>query len=330
MRLKVKWVNGWARLHGTGPDGKRIRRALKTQDPRRAEEIRAQIEADLWKANLYGPQEVVTFAECALAYAEDGGEVRFIVKMTEQLGTMKLRDITPKAIRDAARRAYPRASNATLNRQGVTPARAVMNFGHEQGWCGAVRVRSFPVEKPRRKAVGREYLELLRPHLPDRLFALMLYLHQTGRRVGDAIELPPEARDGTIVEVAKTKTGRPITVKITDELADMLDSIEPRHRRLFGYIGRSSVYNTLRRACGKAGVEYLGTHQPGRHSFATELHEAGFSDKAIAEAGGWATTRMVTDVYQHPKGSSEKAADHFSKEATGKKLTRKGATHRKI
>ena len=144
----------------------------------------------------YGPDAVVTFEEAALAYAQDGGEKRFLVKMAEQLQGKVLREITPRMIRDAARRAYPNAKPATVNRQGIGPARAVMNYGHSQGWCGALRVEGFPVAAPQKRAVGQDYLDALRPHLPARAYALLMFLHYTGRRVGDAITLTPEQIDG--------------------------------------------------------------------------------------------------------------------------------------
>lgn len=322
MRLKIKWVKGWAQLHGTGPDGKRVRRSLKTQDARRAEEIRASEENRLWKADLYGAEAVVTFEECALHYAEDGGEAKFLVQITEQLAGKKLRDITPKMIRDAARRAYPEAANATVNRQAITPARAVINYGHEQGWCPPIKVKGFSVEKPKRKAVTIEHIEQMRGHMPARLYALMLFLHQTGRRVSEALAMTPDQIQGDRVFIPKTKNGSEAWAHMTPELSAIIAEIEPRHGLVFGYVDRSSLYPTLRRASKKAGVEYLGTHQIGRHSFATALSEAGWGAKAIAEAGGWKTTRMVAETYEHPVDPQAKAAKVFGKKMA-KRLSRK-------
>jgi integrase len=329
MRLQIKWINDWAYAHGTGPDGKRIRRALKTQEPRRAEELRAQVEARIWQADIYGAKAVVNFDECALHYAEDGGDVRFLVQITTQLSGIKLHDITPSTIRAAARRAYPNAKNSTVNRQGIVPAQAVVNHGHAEGWCPPIRVRKFPEDKPQRVAVDRRYLEALKPHLPPRLFALMLLLQQSGRRVQEALDLAPQDIRGGKAFIAKTKNGDAAIISMTQEVQDLIEAIEPRHGRVFGYVKRSSLYPTLRRACGKAGVPYLGTHQVGRHSFATSLSEAGWSVKAIAEAGGWKTTRMVSEIYEHPVDSQEKAAAHF--QTIGKELTQgnkaKGVKH---
>lgn len=313
MRLQIVWRDGWAHAHGTGPDGRRIRCALKTRDAGRAEEARAQLEARLWKVGLYGADHVLTFDECALAYAEDGGDTRFLVKITEQLTGQRLKDITPAEIRAAAKRAYPSASPATQNRQGITPAKAVINYGHAQGWCGRITVRSFPVPRPKRRAVEAAYLEALRPAVPLRLYALMLFLHQTGRRVGDAIDLTPEHLDLRAMRayIPATKNGDPATAYLTAELAEVLARVEPRHGRVFGYLSRSSVYSTLRRACTKVGIEYLGTHQPGRHSYATTLHNAGWGSKAIAEAGGWKSPRLVAEIYEHPEDAGARASKLF-------------------
>jgi integrase len=238
---------------------------------------------------------------------------------------MRLKDITPKIVRDAARRAYPKAAAATVNRQAITPASAVINYGHEQGWCAPIRVKRLPVDKPQRKAVGAAYLDALRPHLPLRAFALMLFLHQTGRRVSEALDLIPDRVTEGRAFIPKTKNGAEAYAYLTPELAGIIASLEPRHGRVFGYVDRSSLYPTLRRACRKAGVEYLGTHQVGRHSFATSLSKAGWGAKAIAEAGGWKTTRMVSETYEHPDDAQAKAALHFG--AKGKKMAKSKTTN---
>lgn len=321
MRLQIRWVKGWAQLSGTGPDGTRIRRALGTRDPRQAEEARAQLEARLWKTGLYGPGHTVTFAEAALAYARDGGEARFLVRITAQLGDRRLQDITPRDVRNAARDAYPDAAPATVNRQGIVPAQAVINYGHAQGWCNPIRVQGLPVPRVAKSAVGRPYLDALRPHLPPRLFVLMLLLHTTGRRIGDALALTVDDVDLARLRVIirDPKNGEPAAAYLTAEVAKLLSDIMPATGSVFGYVARSSIYPTLRRACRKAGVVYLGTHQPGRHSYATRLDQAGWSAKAIADAGGWKSPALVQNTYVHPQSPGEKAAALFGKQMASPK-----------
>lgn len=315
MRLEIRWVNGWAHVTGHGPDGARIRRALGTRDPRHAEEARAALETRLWKAGLYGPGQTITFAEAALAYARDGGEARFLVRVTEVLGGRRLQAITPRDVREAARKAYPHGAPATVNRQGIVPAQAVINYGHAQGWCNPIRVRGLAVPKVRKTAVGRPYLDALRPYLPLRLFALMIFLHTTGRRSGDALALVVDDvdLDRLRVIIRDPKNGEPTVAYLTTEVAELLAAIMPGEGSVFGYAANSSLYPTLRRACAKAGVPYLGTHQVGRHSFATTLDNAGWSSKAIADAGGWRSPSLVQNSYIHPVSAGEKAASLFGK-----------------
>lgn len=321
MRLQIKWVNGWAHVTGSGPDGTRVRRSLGTRDPRQAEEARAALEARLWKSGLYGPGHTVTFAESALAYAKDGGEARFLVKVTAILGERRLQDITPRDVRQAARDAYPDAAPATVNRQGIVPAQAVINYGHAQGWCNPIRVQGLPVPRVRKTAVGRPYLDALRPHLPPRLFALMLFLHITGRRIGDALALRVEDVDlpRLRVIIRDPKNGEPAAAYLTAEAAQLIADAMPDVGSVFGYAARSSVYATLRRACTKAKLPYLGTHQPGRHSYATALDNAGWSAKAIADAGGWKSPALVQNTYVHPQSPGEKAAALFGKKLASPK-----------
>ena len=112
---------------------------------------------------------------------------------------------------------------------------------------------------------------------------------------------------------------------LTAEVAELLAAIMPDAGSVFGYAHRSSCYATLRRACKAAGVEYLGTHQPGRHSYATTLDDAGWSAKAIAEAGGWKSPALVQSAYIHPQSPGEQAAALFGKKlASPKRKARSG------
>lgn len=87
-----------------------------------------------------------------------------------------------------------------------------------------------------------------------------------------------------------------------------LRALPARQGRVFGYTSAAGVRQGLRRACKRAEVAYLGTHQPGRHSFATTLDAAGMSPKATAEAGGWKTVR-ISQGYVHPHEAAKRAAE---------------------
>jgi 3-hydroxybutyrate dehydrogenase len=72
MRLEIVWREGWAHITGTGPDGARIRRSLKTRDPRRAEEARAALEGLSPQNRLYRPDEVTAAALYLCGAGSDG------------------------------------------------------------------------------------------------------------------------------------------------------------------------------------------------------------------------------------------------------------------
>ena len=311
MRLYLYQRKEWFYARGTKPDGNPIEQSLGTKDSRKAKEALSKLENTLWKADIYGVKAVVTFDQAAVKYVEDGGDARFIVKVTELLSDVRIADIKPLDVRATAKKAYPNGSPATRNRQGITPIQAVINYAHEQGWCSPIKVKRFAVKKPDRKAVGIEYLLALRHHAPVNLFALMLFLHTTGRRVGDAIALKPDDLDlgNASAHIKITKNGEPVTVRLVPFLVEILKDLKTHNGRVFGYRDRRNLYDTLKRSCERAGIEYLGTHQVGRHSFATELANRRWTSKRIADAGGWKSVRLVDDTYIHTNDPAEEATD---------------------
>lgn len=312
MRLYIETrSNGWLHARGIKPDGTPFRQSLRTKDPRKAKEKLSKIENTLWRADIYGVEAVVTFDQAAIKYVEDGGDARFIVRVTELLNGVRIADIKPLDVRATAKKAYPNCAPATRNRQGITPIQAVINYAHEQGWCSPIKVKRFEVKKPKRKAVGIEYLLALQQHAPVNLFALMLFLHTTGRRVGDAIALKPDDLDlgNASAHIKDPKNGEPVTVKLVPFLVETLRDLNTHNGHVFGYKDRRNLYDTLKRSCERAEIEYLGTHQVGRHSFATELANQHWTSKRIADAGGWKSVRLVDDTYIHTNDPAQEATD---------------------
>ncbi|WP_118138464.1 tyrosine-type recombinase/integrase [Oceanicella sp. SM1341] len=319
MALKIVWRGGTAYAQGT-VKGRRVRESLGTRDPVQAEEARAALEARLWKLGLYGDEAVRTFEDAALSYLQGGGEGRFLAPLIRHFRGWVLSSIKPGHIRDASRKLYPSASPATRRRQAITPAVAVINHAHDKGWCGAIRVKAERTKAPRRKAVDRAYIDALRAHClsrpwaPKHLAALMLFLHQTGARLGEALSIEPQDvdLDAATAYVHETKNGESRLINLTAEIVEDLRELPPREGLVFGYVNKQGVYRALKKATAEAGLEYLGTHQPGRHSFATSLDALGFSPAEIADAGGWKSRALVAQRYTHPKDSGKRAAAALS------------------
>ena len=167
-----------------------------------------------------------------------------------------------------------------------------------------------------------EYLVALEPHVPINMFALFLFLHPTWRRVSEAINFRTSDVDlnAAIASIEKTKNGDTAEASLVPMLVDILRDLPSRHGRVFGYTDRSFIYEPPKRACSNAGVKYLATHQPGRHSFATSLGNQQWNSKAIADAGGWKSPRLVDEKYIYTNEPAKKVA-----ELIGKKLAKNKA-----
>lgn len=295
--------------------GRRIRQSLGTSDRQRAEEARAQLEARLWEASVYGTKAVATFEDAALSYLQDGGEARFVAPLLHHFKGRLLHDIKPKDVRDAGRRIYPKASGATLNRQVITPARAIINHAAEQDLCHPIKVKHFKTTKPRRQAVSADWIAAFRAEALGQgkrhLAALCRALFETGCRISELTRLTPGdlALERGLIDLGTTKNGQAYTAALSAGLVAELAELPTVRGKVFGYANKSSIYGVWRRVCDGAGIPYVPPHQAGRHSFATTLEAAGWSANAIAEAGRWESVRLVQETYVHAEGQGRAAAE---------------------
>ena len=194
---------------------------------------------------------------------------------------------------------------------------------------------------PPKRAVDRSYIDAFRKHSDDpRLSALMLFMFQTGARISDAIKLEDGSADVDLINrkviFRDMKNGddgeADLTIEMVYEIQQLrvwkrerLEEWEARipwsqkrsgrrdsgrgarkpNDRLFGFIGRSAVYKGIRRICKKAGIPYLATHQPGRHSFATEMIVRNRVDVVTtAKKGRWSDPQVLLNHYAHEESGS--------------------------
>lgn len=285
--------------------GVRVRKTTGTTDRTLAETIRSITETDILEGT-FGKRHP-TFEVACEGYLDDGGDDRFMLKVFDAFDGVEIRHITPALIRQEAEKAYP--GNATRNRQFITPAQAVINWAHQQGMCPPIRVRRFPVEKPERVAVDREWIDAFLAEASPHLGALYLFMFTTGARVGEAVGLTwsdVSLQEKTAI-LRDTKNGTDHTVHLSLEMLDRMRML-PISPRIFLYASRQSVYGPAQNACKRAGIAYVPPHQAGRHSFATALDAAGMTATQIAKAGNWRSVRMVSETYTHPEDAAKQAA----------------------
>lgn len=302
--------------------GKRIRKSLGTRDKQVAEQLRAQYEATLWKRHTFGEEAVRTFEEAAVSYLQQGGEGRYLPPILKHFKGRTIGSIKPAEIRQMALTIYPKHLPSTRNRQGIIPARAVVNHAHDLGWCGAIRVKQFDVPKSRKnKPVDRTWMQKFMaeadasglPHLS----ACVLFMQQTGARVSEAINLTGEFVDvgERIALLEKTKTDEWSPRHLTAELLGRMIALglEPG-QRVFGYTDRQAVNRRIKAVCGRAGIEVRSSHAAGRHSFATNAIDGGAKIKDAMEAGGWKSAALFMQTYVHSKEAGRSVAAIFDRE----------------
>lgn len=312
-RGRFYWLTGSIK---TKDGEQRVHESTGEADEGEADKVRLSRETKARAELELDPKDRFTFAQAVENYLEAGKSESFILKLLDHFKEARISDLTGSDVRAAAKVLYPTAVYTTWNRQVVNPTKAVINHSADEGKCRVVKIKGFtkkdrdikrPTTPPKR-AVDRSYIDAFRETCDDRRLAvMMLFMFQTGARVGDAIHLEPGDVDlvGRKVTIRDMKNGEDGEADLTIEMVYELQQIEPAegkppHNRVFGFKHRWSVYKKIKAVCVAAGIPYLGTHQPGRHSFATEMIVKNRVDIATtASKGRWKTKKVLMDHYTH-------------------------------
>lgn len=289
-------------------DGKRIRRSSKATDKRLADDIASKDEWRHRHAAVHGAGAVLTFGEAMALYINHAKDNRFLLPLLDRWENVKVMDITPDAIRSAAKAIYPKGSAATRNRQVITPARAVINYAAESGYGHHIRVKRFPEAKHEAKAGDSKWVEKFRNASGSpAMAALARFMFETGARIGEAVALRWEQvnlQEAT-AKFGKTKNGEPHTVYLSPGMVAELANLT-RAPKVFGYSSRHTVTKQWNGTIKRAGIEKLTRHEAGRHSFATELIvRHGIDIPTVAKMGNWKSHRLLSENYAHPERERE-------------------------
>lgn len=283
--------------------GRRLRGSTRTEDKARAQRIAAEAEQRAWTRHLDGPGATLRFSDAAIAYRGAGRSDRFLPKVEDHWRDTLVRDITDGAIRTAAMKIYPRATNATRNRQMIAPTQAVINYAAEQGWCSWLKVKRFKVEKRIREPVNLAWLDAFTAEASPKLGALAVFMFATGARLGEALALTwgdvdLSARSALI---RQTKVGAERLAHLQPRLVAALGNI-PSNRhpddRVFSYADRHNLRKVWNTAVKRARIKPLTPHCC-RHGFATTMLHAGVDVKTVADMGGWADVATLVKNYAH-------------------------------
>jgi integrase len=295
---KIWYVSGTIR-------GNRYFESTRTGSREHAEAYCVRREREILDAEFFG---ATIFAEAVLVYLEKGGDGSYLAPLIDRFGPLKLVEITPAMVSEFARERYGHLRPATVKRQLYTPLNAILRAAHRAQLGPLIRFEPPRVKREPVAWADDRWLERFFAEAHFRAAAIVLFMTLTGARVSEACRLAPEdvdlARGEAILR--KTKSGRarrvPLAPVLVETLARALaECARPiaGETRVFGYSTRYSVNQAIERVCRRAGLPYYSSHKAGRHAFAARLLAQGWSLKLVQDAGGWASIRMVSEVYGH-------------------------------
>lgn len=285
-------------------DGVRHRGSSKTTDKRLAEDIAAKHETRVRRAAVHGEEAVLTFTDAVGIYLDAGKDGRFLAPLLKKFGKRLVSSISGPEVRKAAKELYPDAAPATLNRQVITPMRAVINHAADAKKAQPVTIKRFKEERKARPAGNSEWLKAFckaakKLNMPETA-AVARFMFETATRVSEACRLTWDDVDlqHGAAFLAKTKT-EPRKVFLTRAMVIDLANIRSLHPTLvFAAANRSTVKKRIDKVIKEAGLQRLTSHELGRHGFATEMIRRNGVDVATtADHGGWKSRRLLMETY---------------------------------
>ncbi len=287
--------------------GRRLRGSTRTTDKKVAQRIASEVEAEAWQCRLDGPGATLTFAQAAIAYRSADHSERFLEPIEDFWKDTLVSRITGEAIRRMARTLYPDVANATLNRQGIVPAQAIINYASEMGWCVPIKVKRFKVKAKTKVPANQSWVTAFsaqanKDGLPH-LAALCLFMFGTGARRGEACALKwadvELFKKTAIINQTKTEHQRIAHLQppVLAALANIPSNRNP-NEHVFQYASGESVGQVWKNVVKRATIENLSPHCC-RHGFATSMLQAGYHAKTVADLGGWKDGVTVMKFYAH-------------------------------
>lgn len=299
MPLKIYRRKGSAVYHYRGTlAGHRLRGSCGTANREAAQRIAAQVEDRFFKRGL--DKEELTFPKAVAIYLASGKPDRFVSKLEDHWKDTKVKDMTAGAIRQSAIDIYPKATNATRNRQVIVPTQAIINHCAEMQLCDHLRMKRFKVDAEIKKPVTQVWIDDFRRKAsrPD-IAALALFMFATGARISEALAVQWEDVDlkARTVLIRQTKLGNERVAHLPTVVFLAIANL-PRKAKPFNFAGKTSAQRSWEATIKRAGIEPLTFHSC-RHGFATGLLRAGIDVVTVAKLGGWKSPAHVFSTYGH-------------------------------
>jgi len=218
-----------------------ILHAERKRPPEIVEDLIRKTEIEIEQFSIHGRSYVATFEDAAEIYLKQGGSPRFLDKLVQKIGAIKLKSIDQEFLNDTAAEMYPNCAAGTVNRQFFTPFIAVWNANTkgQSALCQHVQWQRLKVIKRRRadikKATTYEDAIIFINALHKSAAEIMFFLLYSGCRPIEAILLDC---DDILIEdrwmiLNETKTDNPRGVPIHECLVPMLTRFKEHEGRAF-------------------------------------------------------------------------------------------------
>lgn len=299
--------------------GQSIYETTGIRDKAKAEEWRAQREAELYDAAIYGAKATVLFDDAALSYLEftprSIATEKYVHRLIQHFSSTRLARIDQSAAEQAVARIVGNgAAPATKIRAVYTPLTAVLTFAHGRGWCDVPRFhKPTPPDGKTRWLTPREAARLIESASPH-LRPLLHFLFCTGARLAEALDLEWSDIDlsgaQAIFRGIKARAGqrRNRITALTPAIIGTLGTMTERTGRVFrNHLGEpyadrhrlegGQIKTAFATACERAELADVTPHDL-RHTWATWFYGASKDLLLLKDEGAWRTLRMV-ERYAH-------------------------------
>jgi integrase len=276
--------------------GQYVNRSTQTGDRKIAAKLLRKWREDIERGAYARPGDP-TFASAALSYMQAGGERRFLAPLLEHFGERLLAQIGQREVDAASVALFPKATEATRNRQVYSPVSAVLRHA---GVTTGLR---------RPKGARGESLLASAGALHGRFGALCTFLLYTGCRLSEGLRLLSADVDlgAGFAYVRKTKNGEPRPVHLPSVVVAALANIELGPRTAFGFAKSGRLYELLDEAAQRGGIvipERVAFHI-FRHTYGAWMRRhAGLDTSGLVATGAW-KSRQAAAVYEHVDVSEE-------------------------
>ncbi|MCP1841289.1 integrase [Bradyrhizobium sp. USDA 4524] len=323
LQLKRRPKSPYWYIRGT-LRGIRIEESTGTGDKRAADEILAKRSAEILSESIHGRSATATFAHAALSYLENGGKKRFTAKVIAYFGTTPLAQIDQDSLDRGARKLYPNAKPATVDRQFYAVVSAVLHHAAKRKWCPTPIIQRPTKPAGRIRWITIDEADRLIAACSDHLRPLVIFMLYTGARTGEALWL--DWRDVDLgrahVSFPETKNGDPRGVPLHPRVVAALANLDDqkngevfrrpdgkpysRPKRSDDTSAGTRIKTAFKAACRRAGITNFHPHDC-RHTWATWHYANNHDFTKLKVLGGWKTDSMVFR-YAHANVSQHQAS----------------------